>query len=444
MMILILPRGSSTGYFYLIKELKQGCRQFFKSQGIRAMTKPQFNNKLTLPCGSLVGNRFLKSAMSEALASKDHAPGRMLERLYATWSEGGAGILVTGNVMIDSSQLGEPGNVAVENETHMDLLKSWAKSGTSNGNHLWVQLNHPGKQSPGFLNPEPVAPSAVPLKLKGFKPPRALEQDEIQDIVYRFGRSAAIVKKAGFTGVQIHGAHGYLVSQFLSPYHNRRNDEYGGDINNRVRFLIQIYSAIRDNVGPDFPISIKINSADFQRGGFTEDESLHVIKLLADMGIDLIEISGGNYEAPAMMSVKNSSERTRSREAYFLNFAGRIRVLIDTPLVVTGGFRSAKAMSEALQSGALDIIGVARPMVLNPDMPNRILSGEDYVSPVKPFISTGIKALDRALMINLTWYTRQLALIGSGKTPRPDLPPLKAAFDLLLKTGWQNFVRTRA
>lgn len=408
------------------------------------MTTPQFNDTLTLPCGSLVCNRFLKSAMSEAMASKDHAPGRMLERLYTTWSRGGAGILVTGNVMVDSGHLGEPGNVAIENETHLDQLKSWAASGTGNGNHLWVQLNHPGKQSPGFLNPEPVAPSAVPLKLKGFKPPRALEKDEILDIVGRFGRCAAIVKKAGFTGVQIHGAHGYLVSQFLSPYHNRRDDEYGGDTDNRFRFLSQIYAAIRDNVGPDFPVSIKINSADFQRGGFTEEESLHVITRLADMGIDLIEISGGNYEAPAMMSMKNPSERTRSREAYFLKFAGRIRTRVDTPLAVTGGFRSAKAMSEALESGALDIIGLARPLVLAPDMPNRILGGEAYVSPVNPLISTGVRALDRALMINLTWYTRQLARIGSGKPPRPDLPPLKAAFDLLLKTGWQNFVRTRA
>ncbi len=386
----------------------------------------------------------MKSAMSEAMASRDHSSNNRLEKLYSTWSQGGAGILVTGNVMIDSRHLGEPGNVAIENENQIEQLKLWAKAGTKGNNHLWVQLNHPGKQAPGFCDPAPVAPSAVPLSLKGFKPPRALTIEEIEDIISRFGTASKIVKKAGFTGVQIHGAHGYLVSQFLSAHHNQREDEYGGSLDNRLRFLTQVYTSIRESVGPEFPVSIKINSADFQKGGFTEDESLEVMKHLSTLGIDLIEISGGNYEKPAMMSMKNAAPSTLQREAYFLEFAEKIRTLIDTPIAVTGGFRSATAMAQALESQALDFIGIARPMVLAPDLPNQIIAGKDFISEVKPAITTGVKAIDQALMINLTWYTHQLSRIGPGKSPDPNLSPLKAAFSLLLKTGWQNFIRTRA
>ncbi len=403
-----------------------------------------FKQPLSLPCGSIVNNRFFKSAMSEALASKDYAATDQLEQLYKTWADGGAGILVTGNVMIDSSHLGEPGNVVAENENYLAQLQSWAKAGTKRGNHLWMQLNHPGKQSPSFCNANPVAPSAVPLSLMGFKVPRELTIVEILDIISRFGTSAAIAKKAGFTGVQIHGAHGYLVSQFLSSHHNQRSDEYGGSFENRFRFLKEVYTQIRNKVGPDYPVSIKINSADFQKSGFAEEESLEVIKQLSSLGMDLIEISGGNYEAPAMMSMKKQTDSTRKREAYFLMFAEKVRSVTKTPIAVTGGFRSAKAMAQALDSQALDFIGLARPMVLDPDLPNLILSGKDFKSEVSSNITTGFKVIDRALMVNLTWYTHQLSLLGAGEKPNPNLHPMKAAFLLLLKTGWKNFIRTRA
>ena len=345
--------------------------------------------------------------------------------------------------MIDSRHLGEPGNVVVEDEKHLSLLKSWAEAGTSHGNQLWMQLNHPGKQSQRLWNPEPVAPSAVPLSLKHFNIPRALTADEIDDIVIRFGRAAGVAQKAGFTGVQIHGAHGYLVSQFLSPHHNRRDDEFGGSLENRMRFLEMVYNSIRESVGPAFPVSIKINSADFQKGGFTAAESLSVIARLAEVGIDLIEISGGNYEAPAMMAQRKTTPDRGRQEAFFLRFAEKARQEVTVPLAVTGGFRTSKGMEAAIKSGAVDFVGMARPMILATDIPHRILQGEDFTSEAQADISTGFKTLDHALMIRLTWYTHQLSVIAAGKTINPRLHPLLAALLLFAKTGWQNFRRTR-
>ncbi|MBF0352631.1 MAG: NADH:flavin oxidoreductase/NADH oxidase family protein [SAR324 cluster bacterium] len=409
------------------------------------LNSDSLKQELSLPCGAKVRNRFLKSAMSEALGTTDLGPGPLLNRLYQTWSEGGTEILITGNVMIDARYLGEPGNVVVENEKDLEALKQWAKAGTSKGNHLWMQINHPGKQIPGFLCKEPVAPSAVPLKLPMFNKPRAMTQEEILETIQRYGRTAGIARKAGFTGVQIHGAHGYLVSQFLSPHHNQRTDEWGGSLENRMRFLREVYLAMREQVGTDFPVSLKVNSADFQRGGFTEEESLTVIQTIADDGIDLVEISGGNYEAPAMMNgARKTAESTRQREAYFLVFAEEVRKRTKVPIAVTGGFRTAKGMIDAVESGATDIIGTARPLAIDPDFPNRIMMGHDFQSLVQEKISTGVKLLDTALMLNLTWYERQLELLGKGKKPDPYMNPWMAAAQVLFSVNLKNLRRRRA
>lgn len=398
---------------------------------------------LTLPCGQVIKNRLAKSAMSEALGTLDNKPTAALVTLYGRWAEGGVGLCITGNVMIDRRALGEPGNVAVQDDSQLGLLRAWSQAGTRHGTQLWMQLNHPGKQVPKGLNAESVAPSAVPFDEKlqrFFATPRELSVAEIEDIIGRFGHSAAVAKEAGFTGVQIHGAHGYLVSQFLSPRQNLRDDAWGGDAERRKRFVVRVYEAIRGEVGPGFPIGIKLNSADFQRGGFTEEESLDVIDTLAGLGIDLIEISGGTSEAPAMSGMRNR-DSTRTREAYFLEFAEKVRKRVATPLMVTGGFRSCGAMSEALASGALDLIGMARPLAIDPEFPNKLLGGEDVVSPVAPR-RTGIKAIDRMAMLEVTWYERQLKLMGQGLDPRPD-ENLHCAFVKILLSGGIGIWKTR-
>lgn len=389
------------------------------------------NQSLTLTPTITVPNRLAKSALSEALGTMDNRVTQGLVNLYQRWADGGIGLMMTGNVMVDRRYLGEPGNVVIEDERDLPLLQAWAQAGQSAGGSLWVQLNHPGKQSPKGLNKENISPSAVPFKAdmqSFFATPREMTEAEIHDVIARFANAAAIVKKAGFGGVQIHGAHGYLVSQFLSPKHNIREDAWGGTAEKRRHFVLSLYAAIREAVGADYPIGIKLNSADFQRGGFTEDESLATIQALADAGINLIEISGGTYEAPAMTGVKES---TRAREAYFLEFAEKVRQTVKTPLMVTGGFRTRAAMNDALASGALDLIGLGRPVAIEPDAPARLLSGQETRHRVST-LKTGIGMVDRMAIMEVSWYTRQLHRMAKGQEPKPNESPLWALFGIVI------------
>ena len=395
---------------------------------------------LILQNGVTIKNRFAKSAMSETLGTTDNGPKDLLAQLYRAWALGGTGLLITGNVMIDRRALGEPNNVVIEDERDLAGLRQWASAAGESNTQAWVQLNHPGKQSPKMVSRQPVAPSAIALapEFKSFfNSPRALTHDEILEQIERFANAARIIKKAGFSGVQIHGAHGYLVSQFLSPHHNQRNDQWGGTLDNRARFVLEVYQAIRKQVGTEFPVSIKMNSADFQRGGFSEEESMLVAEMLADAGMDLIEISGGNYESPNMTG-KNMKASTQAREAYFLSYAEDIRKRIKTPLMVTGGFRTEDGMANAVASGSTDLVGLGRPLAVEPDFPNAILAGESFQSRVRPRI-TGIKAIDDMAMMETAWYTHQLKRIAQGKTPKADEHPLVAFCRYLAVSSMRGF-----
>ncbi|MGH8492488.1 MAG: NADH:flavin oxidoreductase/NADH oxidase family protein [Moraxellaceae bacterium] len=401
----------------------------------------------SLPNGSIIKNRLAKSAMSEGFGTWENRVTPGLVRLYEHWADGGIGLCITGNVMVDRRALGEPGNVVVEDERDMELLTAWARGGTRNGTQLWMQINHPGKQVMRTLVADPVAPSAIPFgkdMQAFFATPRALTEVEIEDIIQRFGRTAAIAKKAGFSGVQIHGAHGYLVSQFLSGHHNQRTDRWGGNPENRRRFVLEIFREMRANCGKNFPIGIKLNSADFQKGGFTEEESLAVIAALSEAGIDHIEISGGTYEAPIMAGKKNSfvKDSTRRREAYFLEFAEKARAAVKTPLMVTGGFRSSAGMAEAITEGAVDFVGVARSLAIEPDLPNRLLAGKEARYEVKA-ISTGIPMVDKMAMMEVMWYSRQLHRMAKGKKPRPNESGLWSFLATMAENGWGTFQSRR-
>lgn len=401
------------------------------------------NQPLRLPNGTVLRNRLAKASMSEVLGTYDNHATHELVKLYQRWAQSGIGLLFTGNVMIDRRALGEPGNVVIEDESDLPILKEWAEAATNEGAALWVQLNHPGKQSPKGLNVSNLSPSAIPFRddmAAFFETPRAATADEIEEIIQRFGQSAAIVKKAGFSGVQIHGAHGYLISQFLSAHHNQRTDDWGGSPEKRRKFVLAVYSEVRRQVGPDFPVGIKLNSADFQKGGFTEEESLGVIHALADAGIDLIEISGGTYEAPAMSGAfsKQKKSSTSTREAYFLEFAEKVRSAVKVQLMVTGGFRTLAGMNAALQSGALDIVGIARLMAIDPDAPSALLGGFDSNQRVRP-ISTGIKAVDRMGIMEVLWYTRQVKRIAQGRNPAPRESGLWAFLSSVINSGWGTY-----
>ncbi|MEX6725658.1 NADH:flavin oxidoreductase/NADH oxidase family protein [Parapedomonas caeni] len=350
---------------------------------------------LRLPCGVVIPNRLAKGAMTEGLATPGGVPTPELDRLYRLWSHGGAGLLLTGNVILDRDHLERPGNVILDRPPSPEMaaaLRAWAAAGTEGGNQLWMQLSHAGRQTQRNVNPAPRAPSAVAMRLPGgrFATPVPLAETEIRDLIDRVATAAVAAQTAGFTGVQVHAAHGYLISQFLSPLTNRRTDAWGGSLENRARFLMEAVRRVRAAVGPAFPVSVKLNSADFQRGGFAFEDSLRVARWLEAAGVDLLEISGGSYEQPAMMDMAGIdgpadaasagpvrlAASTAAREAYFVDFAKAMKAELSTmPLMVTGGFRTRAAMEHALATGAADLIGLGRPLCGMPDACNRLLAG---------------------------------------------------------------------
>jgi len=400
----------------------------------------KLQSEYKLPNGSILKNRIAKSAMSENIADRNHQPTKALINAYRRWAKGNPGLLITGNVMVDSNALGEPDNVVVENRDFMPLLKEWADTVKETDTHLWVQINHPGRQAMEQVNRELVGPSSVPIQLPGRKAssktiPKELLDEEILEIIERFGNTALILKEAGFTGVQIHAAHGYLISQFLSPLANVRTDRWGGSIENRARFLMEVYKNIRVKVGTEFPIGIKLNSADFQNGGFSEDESMAVVQMLSQEGIDLIEISGGTYEAPAMVA-GTQKKSTQKREAYFLDYIEKVRVKTKAPLMLTGGFRTIEGMESAIESGVLDIVGIARPFAVYPDLPNQIFKQEKNIFNIEN-PTTGVKAVDG--FMGLIWYEAQIKRLGDGKYPKENLGAWYAFFWYMTKVMRKSF-----
>ncbi len=350
---------------------------------------------LTLPCGVRLKNRLVKAAMTEGLADAQNRATARHATLYSRWAKGGAGLLITGNIQVDRRYLERPANVAIEGEQTpeaMRALEAFAAASTSNGAEIMAQLSHAGRQTPVYVTKTPVAPSAVAIDLPGgqFGAPRALTGDEIADVIARFVHAASVCKAAGFSGVQIHAAHGYLISEFLNPRVNQRADEWGGSLANRARLLLKTVSAVRKKVGSGFPVAVKLNSSDFQKGGFTFDDCLTVIGWLNDEGVDFLEVSGGSYEQPRMMDIdgmeapveERKRESTKRREAYFLQFAEEAARVAKMPLMVTGGFRSRAAMDEALTIGAADLIGLARPLCVDPDLARKLLSGEIDAAPL--------------------------------------------------------------
>lgn len=356
---------------------------------------PDIASALTLPCGTVLKNRIAKAPMTEGVADGMNRATKRHETLYRKWAEGGAAILITGNVQVDRRYLERPGNVVIDQNGGQAALAAYAAAGTQNNTQLWMQIGHAGRQTPRRVNATPVAPSEIPLSLpeQAFGKPRALSSDEVEDVIGRFIHVARTAKETGFSGVQVHGAHGYLISEFLSPLANQRTDEWGGVLENRARLLRRVVQGVRGAVGPEYPISVKLNSSDFQQGGFSHQDCLQVVKWLEQDGVDLLEISGGNYENPAMMIGGRGADEIRhstiTREAYFLDYAKSIRSATNMPLMVTGGFRTRHAMDAALAEGFVDVIGIGRPMCVDTDLPDMLLGDQDgeavsYEKTIKP------------------------------------------------------------
>jgi len=380
-----------------------------------ALREPlELTDHVTLP------NRIGKAAMSENLCGSDGVPTDGLVELYRRWGRGGAGMLITGNVIVHPDGRTEPHNVVLEDDSRLPALEAWAEAAQAHGSKLFMQINHAGRQTMRAISWEPVAPSAVAVKRPGvFSVPRPLQEREIEDLVARYAFAAGQAHQAGFAGVQIHAAHGYLISQFLSPRTNLREDRWGGSLDNRMRFLLEITRAMRKATSPSFAIAAKLNSADFQRGGFSPEDSVSVAQALEAEGLDLLEISGGSYEKPAMMGA--ARESTKKREAYFLEYAEQMRETVKMPLMVTGGFRSRAGMLEARHTGAVDVVGIARPFAVDPDLAQKILDGDE--TPLQQGdTAVGVRLLDD--LLNLWWYQEQMKRMSQGEEPQPGLGKL--------------------
>ncbi|GAA4822081.1 NADH:flavin oxidoreductase [Nocardioides caeni] len=389
---------------------------------------PRIDEALTLPSGLTVPHRIVKAPMTENLADADNQPTAAHERLYRRWADGAAGgLLITGNLMVDRRFLERSRNIVADR--HLDVAGLRRLRDAAGTAKVIAQLNHPGRQTNRFVAGRPVAPSAeagaVPM-MGLFGRPRELTSAEIEAIVVAFGEASARCEEAGLDGVQVHAAHGYLLAQFLSPHVNRRTDQWGGDVSSRARALLEAVRAARAATGSGFTVSVKLNSSDFRHGGFTEDDAEQVVRLLVDEGVDLIEISGGTYESPALFGeVPELADAAAGsvKEAYFAAFARRVRTTAGhVPLMLTGGIRTRAAIESLLADGGVDLIGLGRPLAVDPDLTRKLLEGADGVTLPRYTLPTVA-----GLAGESEWYETQIARIGAGKEPDPGLHAVTAA-----------------
>ena len=391
---------------------------------------------LMLPCGLQLPNRLARAAMTEGISGPRNDPNERHERLYAANARGGAGLVMTGNAMVDRRHLERARNIVVDAATDEAALRRWATA--ASGSPALVQLSHPGRQVNRFVNAHPVAPSDGPaVALAGmFAPPRALTHAEVGEVRGRFIDAAERVVAAGFPGVAIHAAHGYLISSFLDPAHNRRDDEYGGDLGGRSRLLLEIVTGMKAVLPAGTAVAVKL---DAREGADAELAAL--VAMLEAAAIDLIEISGGTYEAPAMAGLDADGNPLRSdHESPFWSSAAAASAVTSVPVMLTGGFRTRAEVDRALADGVAQLIGVGRPLAVDPALAGRFVRGETDVLD-RPGPRLGGPAPVRRLMgaaAGTGWHRIQIARTGAGKPPMQRMPALVSALDYTLRDQAQT------
>lgn len=377
---------------------------------------------LRLKSGQVLGNRIAKAAMEEGMAGRAQLPDERLIALYRQWGAGGTGLLITGNVMVHAEAMTGPGGVVLDADSPLEPFAAWARAGKDDGAAMWMQISHPGRQVQANMPGVVWGPSDVAVDIgrhsKRFGQPVAMTAEQIGDTITRFATTARRAEQAGFDGVEVHAAHGYLLSQFLSPLVNNRTDEWGGSLENRARLLLEIVRAIRAEVAPGFSVAVKLNSADFQRGGFDTDDARTVIDMLAPLGVDLVELSGGSYESPAMTG-RPTDDRTAAREAYFLELAAELAVSSPIPLMLTGGITRHQTAEQVLASGVA-VVGMATALAETPDLPARWRRGAEATGRLKP-VTWSDKPL--ASMASMAMVRYQMRRLGAGKKPALNVGP---------------------
>jgi 2,4-dienoyl-CoA reductase-like NADH-dependent reductase (Old Yellow Enzyme family) len=398
---------------------------------MKSLATLPLSTPLALPNGAVVPNRVAKAAMEENMADPGQLPGPAIRALYAAWARGRAGLIITGNVMVDGRALTGPGAIVLERETPREPFAAWSRAARAHGAQVWMQINHPGRQVFAAMKGEAWAPSAVPLDIGRhsalFAQPRAMTEAEIAEVVARFAATARAAEEAGFTGVQIHAAHGYLLSQFLSPLTNRRTDGWGGSLANRARLLLDVVKAVRAQVSAGFCVAVKLNSADFQRGGFSEADARQVLQWLGELPVDLVELSGGSYESPAMQG-HSADGRALAREAYFLEFAKALVAVATMPLMTTGGIRRRAVAEQVLASGVA-MVGVATALAQVPELPAAWFAGRDVEVPMRQ-----VAWKDRGMsgLATMALVKRRLRAVAAGQgAPRAWSPLFTLVIDQL-------------
>ncbi len=371
---------------------------------------------LTLPCRKVLPNRIVKAAMEENMSGADLLPDHNLFSLYRYWAHGGLGAIITGNVMVDKTAMTGPGGVVLDETSPIEPFKNWAKIIRSGGALAIMQINHPGRQVFKAVNEHAIAPSAVNLKLgrytKQFAQAHAATCEQIYTIIRQFVTTALRAREAGFDGVEIHAAHGYLLSQFLSPLVNQRTDQWGGSLANRARLLINIVSEVRAKCGNDFSVWVKLNAADFQRGGMSQDEAREVVAHLNKLGVDVVEISGGSYEMPAMQGRVEDSQTLQS-EAYFAQFAAEIAKVAGMPVMTTGGISRLPVARQVTESGC-DLVGMASALATTPDLVKKWQENPEYRGVM---LTSSLSDKTLASLITMSMVRRQLRRLGNDLSP---------------------------
>ncbi|MFJ3810416.1 NADH:flavin oxidoreductase/NADH oxidase family protein [Streptomyces sp. NPDC090073] len=374
---------------------------------------------LTLRSGQTLGNRIAKAAMEENMAGAGQLPDEELFGLYRRWAAGGAGLLITGNVMVHAEALTGPGGVVLDAAAPLEPFTAWAEAAKSGGGAVWMQINHPGRQVGSNMPGVVWGPSEVGVDVgkhsSRFGRPVAMTPEQIEATVARYAVTARRAEQAGFDGVEVHAAHGYLLSQFLSPLVNRRTDQWGGSLENRARMLLDVVRAVRAAVSPGFAVAVKLNSADFQRGGFDADDARQVIAMLAPLGVDLVELSGGSYESPAM-SGRPADARTQAREAYFLDLAEDLVGTSPLPLMLTGGI-TRRRTAERVLDGGVAIVGMGTALAVTPDLPDRWRRDREADERLRPVTWSDKVLASAAGMAQVRHQMRRIAR-GSRPTPR--------------------------
>ncbi len=324
--------------------------------------------------GMKLSNRFVRSATWEGMAADDGGCTPKLIDLMANLAKGGVGLIISGHAYVQKEGQAAPGQLGIYKDELISGFQNMTDAVHANGAKIVMQLSHGGFFASSKLTGQtPKAPSIVEGVVKS--PRKEMTADDIQQVVIAFAEGATRAKKAGFDGVQIHSAHGYLLSQFLSPAFNQRTDEYGGDIQNRNRIHIAVLRGIRQALGDDVPVLIKMNCQDFIDNGLSIQDSLQAAKMLAAEGIDAIELSGGilisKKLSPSRLGIKSEEQ-----EAYFQEDAKVFKSQLDVPLILVGGNRSFQVAERLVQEGVADYISMSRPFIRQPDLIKRWKSGD--------------------------------------------------------------------